>query len=93
MASPYDWSSRLGTGPDAWFLLDSVEAQAKFIEDVFAAGIFRFDSGAEHRPPPPGAFFQKRDDGHNLFRVVAPNGTVSDLTLQANGAWDYIFMP
>ena len=91
MNSPYDWQSHLGTGPDAWFLLDSVEAQAKFIEDVFGSGKFVFDSGAEDLNP--GAFFQKRDDGNNSFTRIASDGTTVDLTIEANGAWDYIFMP
>ena len=86
----YDWESRIGTGDDAWFLLDSVEAQAQFLEDVFAHGRFELDTGAVE--PPPATFFQRRDDGANAFDFS--NGTAPiDRTVEANGAWDYVFFP
>ncbi|NGO49173.1 hypothetical protein [Streptomyces ureilyticus] len=79
--NPYSWQPRMGAG-DSWFALPSVEAQAKFIEDVYTGGIFH-SSGLEATDDiSPGAFFREDDSGVNSFVV----GGVP-YTQQANDAW------
>ncbi|MFJ2770500.1 hypothetical protein [Streptomyces sp. NPDC087300] len=78
---PYDWRPRIDAG-DSWFRLRSVEAQAQFIEDVYAAGIFDFSDRKVPDDTSPGAFFREDASGVNAFVV----GRVS-YTQQANDAW------
>lgn len=86
--SGYDWKSRIGSGSNAWYLLRSVEAQAQFIEDVWAEGVFHHNSGTVD--PPPGAFFEGIDAGHNEFSTTNSAGNPEDYTARANDAWDII---
>jgi hypothetical protein len=82
---PYNWKTRLDAG-DSWYTIKSAEAQAKFIEDVYASG--RFDINAPGVPDDvtPGAFFKEDAKlGHNEFQV---SGT--SYTDQANAAWRII---
>lgn len=74
---PYDWRPGIDAG-DAWAQLTSVEAQAKFVEDVYDRGV----SGPDESP---GAFFRGDGAGPNAFR---DRGT--DYTAQANAAWQAI---
>jgi hypothetical protein len=78
---PYNWRPRIDAG-DSWFSLRSVEAQAQFIEDVFADGIFDFSDLETPDDTSPGAFFREEDSGSNAFVV----GGIS-YTQQANDAW------
>ena len=81
---PYEWKSHVDAG-ETWYTLKSAEAQAKFIEDVFALGQFDFDALEVPNDTNPGAFFQEhKEPGHNVFA----NG--SDYTSQANDAWRII---
>ena len=78
---PYNWRARIDAG-DSWFTLRSVEAQAKFIEDLYADGIFDLTDPEVADLTDPGAFFREDESGQNAF-VVAQ--TV--YTPQANAAW------
>lgn len=77
----YSWRPRLDAG-ESWFTLGSVEAQAKFIEDVYEDGIFDFNDLELADETDPGAFFREDETGKNAFLV---GGVV--YTLQANAAW------
>jgi hypothetical protein len=82
---PYDWKPRMDAG-DSWYVLKSAEAQAKFIEDVYASGHFDFEESGAPDDTNPGAFFREEPAlGHNVFKV----GT-TDYTKQANDAWRII---
>jgi hypothetical protein len=82
---PYDWQPRIDAG-DSWYTLKSVEAQAQFIEDVYASGFFDFDAAGVPDDVNPGAFFKEDAKlGHNVFTVG-----VSTYTEQANAAWHII---
>jgi hypothetical protein len=82
---PYDWKPRLDAG-DTWYTLKSVEAQAKFIEDVYASGLFDFEEAGAPDDATPGAFFKEDAKlGHNVFQW---SGT--SYTEQANAAWRII---
>jgi hypothetical protein len=78
---PYDWRPRIDAG-DSWFTLGSVEAQAKFVEDLYAKGIFDFTDPEVADATDPGAFFREDESGQNAF-------VVADMvyTSQANAAW------
>jgi hypothetical protein len=78
---PYDWRPRMSAG-ESWYQLRSVEAQASFVEDVYALGLFDFDAAETPDDHAPGAFFHEDDSGHNSFR----DGE-TDYTEQANAAW------
>lgn len=78
---PYDWRPRIDAG-DSWYTLKSAEAQAAFIEDVFAEGEFDFDAAEATDMVGSGAFFKEDPSGHNVFTV----GGI-DYTMQANDAW------
>lgn len=81
---PYDWKPRIDAG-ESWYTLKSVEAQAKFIEDVYARGSFGFDAPGVLDDATPGAFFREDASlGHNVFMVGG------DYTKQANDAWRII---
>ncbi|WP_328842640.1 hypothetical protein [Streptomyces sp. NBC_00258] len=75
--NPYRWRPRMDAG-DSWFALRSVEAQAKFIEDVYADGIFHFSDLETADDMSPGSFFREDDSGSNSFVPY---------TQQANDAW------
>jgi hypothetical protein len=81
---PYDWRPRIDAG-SSWYQLGSVEAQAKFVEDVWAEGIFDFDAPEMPDDASKGAFFREDDGGHNAFREGE-----RDYTEQANAAWHVI---
>jgi len=82
---PYDWKTRLDAG-DTWYTIKSAEAQAKFIEDVYASGFFDIDAPGVPDDMAPGAFFKEDPKlGHNVFGV---SGTF--YTEQANAAWHII---
>lgn len=83
-SDPYNWLAMIGT--DAWYLLESIEAQAEFVEDVFNFGRFVFDDGTEDTSD--GAFFQERDDGHNEFTYGIDSAGV-EITATADGAMDF----
>jgi hypothetical protein len=79
---PYRWRPRIDAG-DSWYTLGSVEAQAQFIEDVYADGIFDFTDLERPDDTSPGAFFREDESGTNAF--VTADGAV--YTSQANAAW------
>lgn len=79
---PYDWSKPIDAGA-TWSTLESAEAQAKFIEDVFVAGEFVYRDPSLDPDTGPGAFFREADEnGQNRF--VVGN---TDYTTEANDAW------
>lgn len=79
---PYSWRSHIDAG-GSWYTLKSVEAQAQFIGDVFALGIFDFADPATPDTTALGAFFRESPDvGSNRFSF----GGI-DYTVQANDAW------
>lgn len=84
-ADPYDWQASIGSGDNAWYLLDSVEAQAQFIEDVYTAGVFIPTGGTPNTTD--GAFFQRNKTGQNEFKSST---TSVDYTSRANFAWDVV---
>lgn len=82
---PYEWKPRIDAG-ESWYTLKSAEAQAQFIEDVFAFGLFDLEDPRVPDDTNPGAFF--REDvalGHNAFILGKDN-----YTEQANAAWRII---
>ncbi len=82
---PYDWKPRINAG-ESWYTLKSIEAQAKFIEDVYALGKFDFQEPGVPDDSAPGAFFREDpSQGHNIFIVGGTN-----YTEQANDAWRII---
>lgn len=76
---PYDWRPGIAAGR-AWIQLASVEAQAQFIEDVYAHG----SCEANEADRTPGAFFRADDRDHRFV----DDGT--DLTAAAEEAWTTI---
>jgi hypothetical protein len=78
---PYDWRPAIDSGK-SWFMLESAEAQAGFIEDVWASGKFDFTDAAVPDASGAGAFFREDKSGHNSFKL----GETS-YTEQANAAW------
>ena len=83
---PYDWFSKIGGDANAWYLLDSVESQAEFVEDMFNFGKFIFDDGTIDNSN--GAFFQEQDNGHNQF-TYGVDSTGAEITAVAAGAVDF----
>jgi hypothetical protein len=81
---PYDWRPRMDAG-SSWYQLESVEAQAQFVQDVYARGSFDFDAPETPDDHTPGAFFRDGAAGHNSFREGE-----RDYTPQANAAWHII---
>ena len=83
---PYDWKPHIDAG-ESWYTLKSGEAQASFIEDVYALGLFdEFAVPGVPVGPTPGVFFREdKSLGQNMFNV----GGV-DYTNQANDAWRII---
>ena len=82
---PYDWQTRLDAG-DSWYTIKSVEAQAKFIEEVYASGRFHFEAPGVLDDETPGAFFKEDAKlGHNVFQKGGM--TYAE---QANAAWRII---
>lgn len=84
-SSPYEWQSSIGSSDNAWYLLDSVEAQAQFIEDVYTDGVF-IPKGEESIKT-AGAFFKRDKTGKNEFFFGRP---ADDFTARANAAWDVV---
>jgi hypothetical protein len=83
--TPYNWKPRIDAG-ESWYTLKSVEAQAKFIEDVYALGHFDFAVRGVPDDATPGAFFRENASlGRNLFLLNGVN-----YTEQANDAWRII---
>ena len=83
---PYNWFAKIGTDVNGWYLMEGTEAQAEFIEDVFAFGKFIPDAGATDDSD--GAFFRERDDGNNEF-VYGLDGGGDETTSPADGALDF----
>lgn len=83
--NPYNWQASIGSGDNAWYLLDSVEAQASFIDDVYSTGVFVPTGGAADTTD--GAFFQRNKSGQNQFLFGTPS---VDYTSRANAAWDVV---
>lgn len=82
---PYNWQTRLDAG-DTWYTIKSAEAQAKFVEDIYASGRFDIEAPGVPDDETPGAFFKEdKELGHNVFEV---SGT--SYTEQANAAWRII---
>jgi hypothetical protein len=79
----YDWRTAMGQGDNAWYLLDSNEAKASFIDNVFSSGTFNLDDGSIDDSD--GAFFTARDNGANSF---IDDG--EDYTVRANHAWSIL---
>lgn len=78
---PYEWRRAIDAG-DSWFTLRSAEAQAKFVEDVWALGSFDFTDPEVTDPVGSGAFFREDESGHNAFVMAGVA-----YTAQANAAW------
>jgi hypothetical protein len=78
---PYDWRPAIDAGT-SWYALDSAEAQAKFVDDVWALGVFDFTDPAVLDAVGSGAFFREDDAGQNRFAKDGVN-----YTSQANAAW------
>jgi hypothetical protein len=82
---PYEWRPGIDSGR-SWYTLRSVEAQAKFIEDVYASGHFDFNDIETSDDKSPGAFFREDAElGRNVFDFGR-----STYTDQANDAWRII---
>jgi hypothetical protein len=82
---PYSWTSGIDAGA-TWYTLGSVEAQAKFVENVFTSGEFVFNDPLMPPNTAPGAFFH--DDpkvGMNLFQFNGKNYTQA-----ADDAWQIL---
>lgn len=79
----YDWRTTIGQGDNAWYLLDSNEAKASFVDNVFSSGTFNFDDGTVDSSD--GAFFAAHDNGTNDF---IDSGV--DYTVRGNHAWNIL---
>ena len=79
----YSWRNNITTDDNAWFLLESVEAKASFIEDVYMGGDYTPTGGVIDETE--GAFFLPPNQGVNNF-TEAPN----DYTVRANHAWEIL---
>lgn len=91
---PYDWFAQIGTDVNGWYLMNNVEAQAEFIEDLFNFGHFIASDGTTDDST--GAFFRQDDGGSNEFlygldssggETTDPGDGAMDFTLAANAAW------
>jgi hypothetical protein len=78
----YDWKTTMGQDDNAWYLLDSNEAKASFIDNVFSDGTFSSGGIVDDSD---GAFFATGKKGTNNFQ----DGGV-DYTVRANHAWDIL---
>jgi len=78
----YDWRTTIGQDDNAWYLLDSNEAKASFVGDVFSDGTFNSGGIVDNSD---GAFFTTGKKGTNNFQ----DGGV-DYTVRANHAWDIL---
>jgi hypothetical protein len=79
---PYAWQSRLDAG-DSWYTLKSAEAQASFVDEVWATGIFDHSDASTPDAVGSGAFFREdAEAGVNRFQFDG-----NDYTAQANAAW------
>jgi hypothetical protein len=78
---PYNWRPRIDGGA-SWFTLGSAEAQAQFVEDVYANGLFHFVDPALADDTSDGAFFREDETGTNVFEEPP-----RVYTSQANAAW------
>jgi hypothetical protein len=74
---PYDWRPGISAGT-SWFALQSAEAQAMFVEDVYTGGMFDFTDPSQTDNTAWGAFFREDESGKNVFETY---------TKQANAAW------
>lgn len=83
---PYDWFAKIGTDVNGWYLMESTEAQAEFIEDIFNFGNFIADDGTTDNTN--GAFFRESDDGNNEF-IYGLDGGGNESTNPADGALDF----
>lgn len=81
--STYRWRNTIGSDDNAWYLLNSIEAKASFIQDIFTDGNFIKIDGTIDQTD--GVFFTTSDDGTNSF---IDSGT--DYTVQANHAWNIL---
>ena len=79
----YNWRNRIGEDDNAWYFLDSIEAKANFIDDIFSGGTFNDNNGTIDSSE--GAFFTTQDSGVNEFQ---DGGT--DYTVRANHAWNIL---
>jgi len=79
----YDWKPGLDAG-ESWYTLQSIEAQANFVDDVWGEGHFNFADPGVPADFTPGAFFREEDAalGSNAF---IRDGDI--YTNQANDAW------
>lgn len=82
---PYNWFTEIGSDVNGWYLMESTEAQAEFVEDAYNFGTFKFDGGVLASN---GAFFLQRDDGSNEF-IYGIDANGNETTNPANGALDF----
>lgn len=83
---PYRWEEPLQACGGDWQALQSVEAQAQFIQDVFELGKFRHSNPARGTETGEGAFFRETTEaGSHEFRCQN-----KDFTMAANQAWKII---
>jgi hypothetical protein len=89
----YDWKPGLDAG-ETWYTLQSIEAQANFIDDIWGGGHFVFADIDVPADFTPGAFFREEDAalGSNAFIRKDPDDgdgvdTFTTYTDQANDAW------
>jgi hypothetical protein len=93
--SPYFWETMIGIGTNSWYLLESVEAQAEFIEDLFNFGRFIPANDQLDTEEGNGAFFKAGSDGRNEFLFSRDAQGIgsnqgADFTAIANRAWQTI---
>jgi hypothetical protein len=89
----YDWKPGLDAG-ESWYTLQSIEAQANFVDAIWGEGHFVFADIDVPADFTPGAFFREEDAalGSNAFiSKDADDGdgvdTFTTYTDQANDAW------
>lgn len=94
--NPYDWVNTIGRRRNSWSLLKSAEAQAEFIERLYAKGKFIFEDGRVDSGA--GAFFRNEGNGKNQFLYLKSGNRectertdgATDYTIIANEAWNRI---
>lgn len=79
--NPYDWQPAIDAGA-TWYTLESAESQAKFVDDVWALGVFDFTDREVPDDIGSGAFFREDESGQNRFEKDGMT-----YTTQANAAW------
>lgn len=92
-SDPYDWLAVIGSDVNGWYLMDSVEAQAEFIENVYHHGKHIATDGTVDEQD--GAFFRGNVGGRNQFffgrnaagPTTDPAAGALDFTAAANAAW------